>query len=170
MEAWQKLRADAEAFFSRLSPRERVMVTAAGAAVAAFVLLLVSMGVSHAIRDRESRIDAKTQVLSQVGQLAQTYRRAQSERSLLEAKLQGPPVQLMSFVSQTGTRLGIEVNEYLMSEVKERAMSSKEMFGNDVLWKASRSMALQKGLCVRRQQAGCECFLNGFRQWPLGLE
>ena len=55
-------------------------------------------------------------MLSQVGQLAQTYRRAQSERSLLEAKLQGPPVQLMSFVSQTGTRLGIEVNDLRPSQ------------------------------------------------------
>jgi len=111
MENLRKLRAELEAFFSRLSPRERVMVSAAAAAVVAFVLLMVSMSVSRAIRDRESRIDSKTQVLSQIGQLAQTYRRAQSERAMLEAKLKGPPVQLMSFVSQTGTRLGIEVND-----------------------------------------------------------
>jgi general secretion pathway protein M len=111
METLRKLRGEAEAVFSRLSPRERVMVSAAGAAVAAFVLLMISMGVSRAVRAREARIDAKTQVLSQVGQLAQTYRRAQSERAMLEAKLQGPPVQLMSFISQTGARLGIEVND-----------------------------------------------------------
>lgn len=116
MEQLRKLRADAEAYLARLSPRERVMVGAAAAAVVAFVLLMVSMSVSRAVRARESRIDAKTQVLSQIGQLSQTYRRAQSERAMLEAKLKGPPVQLMSFVSQTGSRLGIEVNDLRPSQ------------------------------------------------------
>jgi general secretion pathway protein M len=111
MDALRKLLADVEAFFSRLSPRERTMVSAAGAALALFVLLLVSTGVSHAIAGREARIAQKTEVLSQIGQLAQAYRRAQSERSLLEARLKSQPVQLMSYVSQTGTRLGIEVND-----------------------------------------------------------
>jgi len=116
METLRKLRADAEAVFSRLSPRERVMVAAAAGAVAAFVLLMVSMGVSRAVRNREARIESKTQVLSQIGQLAQTFRRAQAERAMLEAKLKGPPVPLMSFVSQTGTRLGIEVNDLRPSQ------------------------------------------------------
>jgi general secretion pathway protein M len=78
--------------------------------VAAFALMLVSMRVSTAIRARELRIADKTQVLSQVGQLAQGYRRAQSERALLEAKLRNK-VPLMSYISQTGGRLGIEVND-----------------------------------------------------------
>ncbi|HEY7726009.1 MAG TPA: hypothetical protein VH880_11790, partial [Anaeromyxobacteraceae bacterium] len=39
------------------------------------------------------------------------YRRAQSERAVLEAKLRGPPVALMSLVSQTGARMGIDVND-----------------------------------------------------------
>jgi general secretion pathway protein M len=106
----QTLRADAEAFLARLSPRERVMVSLAAGAVALFALMLVSMRVSGAIRAREGRIADKTQVLSQVGQLAQGYRRAQADRALLEAKLK-TKVPLMSFVSQTGTRLGIEVND-----------------------------------------------------------
>jgi len=111
MERFQKLRASAEAFFAGLSPRERVLVSAALAAVAAFVLFLISLGVSGSVSARESRIDQKTLVLSQIGQLAQGYRRAQAERTVLEGKLGGPPVQLMSFVSQAGTRLGIPVND-----------------------------------------------------------
>jgi general secretion pathway protein M len=106
-----RLLSDAGAWFSRLSPRERILVSAAGGALALFVLLLGSAGVSRAISSRESRIEQKTQVLSQIGQLAQAYRRAQSERAMLEAKLRAQPVQLMSFVSQTGARLGIEVND-----------------------------------------------------------
>ncbi len=111
MDRLRRLRAELEAALLRLSLRERVMVSAAAAAVILFVLLLVAMKVGGAIRSREERIASKTQVLSQVGQLAQGFRRAQSERAVLEAKLAGPPVQLMSLVSQAGARLGIEVND-----------------------------------------------------------
>ncbi len=111
MERLRRILGDAEAFFARLSARERVMVSAAGGALVLFVLSLVSLGVSRAIAAREARIDQKTEVLAQIGQLSQAYRRAQSERAMLEARLKGPPVQLMSTLSQTGARLGIEVND-----------------------------------------------------------
>jgi len=106
----QKLRSDVEGFLARLSPRERAMVSLAALAVSLLALMLISLKVSGTIRARETRIADKTQVLSQVGQLAQEYRRAQADRALLEAKLK-TKVPLMSFVSQTGTRLGIEVND-----------------------------------------------------------
>ncbi len=111
MEFLRKLRADVEAFLARLSPRERVMVSAAAAAVVLFFFFLVATGVSRSISARERRIETKTQVLSQIGRLAQGYRQAQSERAALESRLRGQPIQLMSYVSQTGARLGIEVND-----------------------------------------------------------
>lgn len=111
MEQLRKWKTDLEAWFSRLAPRERVMVSAAGLAVAAFVLFLVFTKVQRGIAAREANIDRKTEVIAQVGKLAQGYRQAQAERAQLEAKLKGPPLQLMSFVAQTGQRLGIEVND-----------------------------------------------------------
>jgi general secretion pathway protein M len=111
MEKLQKLRADLEAWFSRLAPRERVMVAWAGVAIVLFVVFMGFTRAQKGIGQREGRIDRKTQVLAQVGKLAVGYRQAQAERSALEAKLKGPPLQLMSFVSQTGQRLGIEVND-----------------------------------------------------------
>ncbi|BDG08988.1 type II secretion system protein GspM [Anaeromyxobacter paludicola] len=111
MEYLRKLRSDLENALSRLSPRERVMVAAAAAAVVLFVLLMVSTSVSRSIRARESRIDDKTRVLSEIGRLAQGYRSAQAERQAMESRLKGPPIQLMSYVSQAGSRLGIEVND-----------------------------------------------------------
>jgi len=111
MDRLRKLRADVDAFLARLSPRERAMVTAAGLAVVAFAVLLVSTGVSRAVTAREERIGGKTRVLSQVGKLAQGYRAAQAERSAVEARLRAPAPPLMSFISQTGQRLGIEVND-----------------------------------------------------------
>ncbi len=111
MERLRKLRAEVEAYLARLSPRERLMVTAAAVAVVLFVVSLVSAGFARSISAREARIEQKTQMLSQIGKLTQGYRQAQAERVALEARLKGPPVQLMSFLSQTGARLGIEVND-----------------------------------------------------------
>jgi general secretion pathway protein M len=111
LERLRRMRADLEAWWSRLAPRERVMVGAAGAAVALFVVFLVATGISRGVSAREARIEDKTKVLAQVGKLAATYRAAQGERQALEARLKGRPVQIMSHVSQTGATLGIEVND-----------------------------------------------------------
>ena len=111
MESLRKLRSDLEAWFAGLAPRERVLVSLAALAVALFVVFLGFAKVQRGISHREANIDRKTQVLAQVGKLAQSYRQTQAERTQLEAKLKGPPLQLMSFVSQTGQRLGIEVND-----------------------------------------------------------
>jgi general secretion pathway protein M len=111
METIRRLWSSAEAFSARLAPRERLMVSAALASIGLFVLFLASTGVSRAIAARERRIESKTEMLSQVGKLTQGYRQAKAERQSLEARLRGPPVQLMSFVSQAGTQLGVEVND-----------------------------------------------------------
>jgi general secretion pathway protein M len=111
MDPLRKLKGQVEAFLGRLSDRERVMVTAAAAAVLLFVVFLVSVTVSRSISAREERVEQKTQMLSQIGKLTQGYRQAQAERSALEARLKGQAVQLMSFVAQTGARLGIDVND-----------------------------------------------------------
>lgn len=111
MEALQKLRADLEAWSSRLAPRERVMVAAAGFAVIAFILVMGFTAGQKAIARREASIDRKTEVLARIDKLAASYRKSQSERMAMEARLKAPPLQLMSHVSQTGQRLGIEVTD-----------------------------------------------------------
>jgi general secretion pathway protein M len=107
----RKLQSDVEAFFQRLSQRERVLVTVAGLAVVAFVVFLLSTGVSRGISARQHRIVEKTRILSEVGKLAQGWRAAQSERADLERRLKGDHPPLMTFVAQTGAKLGIEVND-----------------------------------------------------------
>ena len=69
METLRRYRASLEAFAARLSPRERVMVSAALAAVAAFFLFLVVTGVSRSISARERRLEGKTEMLAQIGKL-----------------------------------------------------------------------------------------------------
>ncbi len=111
MERLKQLRAELEARFTRLSPRERLLVGAAAAATLIFFGSLVAAGMGSAVRAREARIVEKTKVMVQVGQLAGGYRRVQLERSALEARLKGQPVQLMSHVSQVGSGLGVEVTD-----------------------------------------------------------
>lgn len=111
MERLKQLRAELEARFTRFSPRERVLVGATAAAVLLFFGSLIAAGMAAAVRARESRIVEKTKVMAQVGQLAGGYRRVQMERSALEARLKGQPVQLMSHVSQVGAGLGVEVTD-----------------------------------------------------------
>ena len=110
-DAWRRLRAAVEAWISRLSPRERVMVSTAAAAIVLFAVFLVGTGISRAISARETRIEEKTRLLAQIGRLSQGYRQVQAERTALESRLRAPPVPLMSFVAQTGQQLGIEVND-----------------------------------------------------------
>lgn len=111
MQKLEQLRADLEAWASKLSPRERVMVTLAGVAVVLFVVFMVSHSLQAGVRAREARIEEKTRALAQVGTLAAGYKRVQAERASLEARLKGPHPPLLSHVSQTGSALGIEVTD-----------------------------------------------------------
>lgn len=111
MERLRKLVADLEARLATLSARERVLVGATAAAVLVFVGSLVSASISHGVSAREARIEEKTKVVSQVSKLAEGYRRAQADRQQLEARLKGNRVPLLSHIAQTGTTLGIEVND-----------------------------------------------------------
>jgi general secretion pathway protein M len=125
MDFFRQLRSDFEAWFSTLAPRERGLVSLAGIAVGLFVAFLVAVKVQRGIASREVRIEQKTEDLAQIGKLAQGYRQVQAERAQLEAKLKGPPVQLMSYVAQTGQRLGIEVNDLRPNQSAATSASDK---------------------------------------------
>ena len=120
-ELLRRLRAEAEARFTRLSQRERVLVSAAGVAVVAFVVLLIATGISRSTTARQRRIVEKTRVLAQVGHLAEGYRRGQAERRALEARLRGANVPVMTHVAQTGQALGVEVGDLRPSGQPEEA-------------------------------------------------
>jgi general secretion pathway protein M len=126
MDAWKRLRAQLEAWLRTLAPRERVMVTVAAAALAVFVVWFASHAIGQSIDARESRIEQKTRVLSQVGKLAESYRRREAERKELEARLKGSPVALMSHIAQAGATLGIAVNDLRPSTAPEEADGIRE--------------------------------------------
>jgi general secretion pathway protein M len=111
MERLRRLRGDLEAWVGTLSSRERILVTVAALCVAVFALWLVVHRIGSGATAREARIEQKTKVLSQIGKLAEGYRRRAAERQALDARLKGSPVQLMSHISQAGATLGIQVND-----------------------------------------------------------
>lgn len=111
MEGLLRLRAEVVAWLAKLSPRERVMVSAAAAAVFVFVASLVSVSISSGISTRERRIEEKTRVLSQISKLAEGWQAREAERRALEERLKGPPVQLLSYISQQGQSFQIEVGD-----------------------------------------------------------
>ncbi len=111
MEALLRLKTELLAWLGKLSPRERLMVSAAAVAVFVFVASLVSVSISHGIANRERRIEDKTRLLSQVSKLAEGYRERQAERQALETRLKGPPVQLLSYISQQGAANQIDVGD-----------------------------------------------------------
>ena len=111
MERLRALRAELVAWLGKLNPRERVMVSAAAAAVALFAVWLVSMRIGSGLTARESRIADKTRVLSQISKLAEAYRERQAQRAALEARLKGSPVQLLSYISQQGAQQQVEVGD-----------------------------------------------------------
>lgn len=111
MEKLRHLRANLAAWLTKLAPRERVMVSVAAAAVFVFVAWLVSLQLSRGIADREQRVEEKTRVLSQIGKLADGYRLRQAERLAIEARLKGPPIQLLSYISQQGASMQVDVGD-----------------------------------------------------------
>ena len=111
MEILLRLRNELVAWLAKLSPRERLMVSAAAAAVFVFVASLVSVSISRGITSREQRIEEKTRLLSQVSKLAEGYRERQALKQELEARLKGPPIQLLSYISQQGTAFQVDVGD-----------------------------------------------------------
>jgi general secretion pathway protein M len=109
MDRLRALRAELEAWLGKLSPRERVMVSAAAAAVVIFVGWLVSLSIGRGLSAREQRIENKTRVLAQVSKLAEGYRQQQAQRQELESRLKGSPVQLLSYISQQGAQQQVDV-------------------------------------------------------------
>jgi general secretion pathway protein M len=106
-----RLRGELMAWLGKLSLRERVMVLAGALSVLVFVASLLSVQISTGIGQRERRIEDKTRLLTQVSKLAEGFRQRQAERQALEARLKGPPVELLSTITQQGASAGIEVGD-----------------------------------------------------------
>lgn len=115
----RQVRGDLVAWMGKLSQRERIMVSGAAVAVFVFVTSLASLSISSSISQREQRIEGKTRYLTTIAKYAVGFRERQAERQALEQRLKGPPIQLLSFISQQGTQQQIEVGDVRPAPVSD---------------------------------------------------
>src|SRR5216684_1486723 len=87
MDRLKALLADVQAWFQRLTTRERRLVAGAATGVAAFVLFFVLIGFSTSAASYRRRTEEKLVKLQDVQTLAASYREAEQNRQSMERQL-----------------------------------------------------------------------------------
>lgn len=109
MERLRLVWADVQAWFLRLNPRERVMVTSAGAATVVAVTFLVLFLLSSSADATRRRTESKLQRLAEAEQLATGYAEAERVRKQAEAALTSSDVSLPTYVDEKGRKVGLDI-------------------------------------------------------------
>jgi hypothetical protein len=109
MNRFRQLLSDAGAAYSRLTARERGLVTLAAGGVVVLLVLLISLSVSSAVSRREARIRAKATQLEEVARLAAGYRADEMRRQELERRLRDNKTRLFSYLDELAKRQKIEI-------------------------------------------------------------
>ncbi|MGZ6080347.1 MAG: type II secretion system protein GspM [Myxococcaceae bacterium] len=109
MERLRLLWSDLQAWYMRLSARERVMVTSAGAATMVVFTLLILFLLSTSADATRRRTESKLQRLAEAEQLASGYAEAERARKQAEAALTAGDVSLLTYVSEKGRSAGLEI-------------------------------------------------------------
>ncbi len=109
MEKLKALLSDVQAWFSRLTLRERRLVGFAGAAMAVFVVFIVAYSFSSAAGDARRRIASKMTDLNEVQTLAASYRESEQARQAVERQLSASNIQLISYLTDKGTAAGLDI-------------------------------------------------------------
>lgn len=109
MERLRLLWSDLQAWYLRLSARERVMVTGAGAATVVVVTFLVLFLLSSSADATRRRTESKLQRLAEAEQLATGYAEAERARKQAEAALTSGDVSLPTYVDEKGRKAGLDI-------------------------------------------------------------
>ncbi len=109
MERLRVLWADLQAWFLRLNPRERVMVTAAGGTGVVVFLFIVLFLLSSSADSTRRRTESKLQRLAEAEQLAAGYAEAERARKQAEAALTSSDVSLATYVDEKGRKAGLDI-------------------------------------------------------------
>ena len=109
MERLRLLWSDLQAWFLRLNPRERVMVTGAGGAAVVVITFLVLFLLSTSADATRRRTTSKLQRLAEAEQLAAGYAEAERVRKQAEAALTASEVSLLTYVNEKGTKAGLDI-------------------------------------------------------------
>ncbi|MBX7113339.1 MAG: type II secretion system protein M [Myxococcaceae bacterium] len=109
MESLRSAIANAQAYFSTLTQRERRMVGGAIVAVLGFIIFITTFSISARADTIRSHIKEKTAQLEQVQELAATFRDADSARQQVELSLRASNVRLATFVEDKGKAAGLSI-------------------------------------------------------------
>ena len=109
MDRLRSLLADAQAYLASASPREKRLIAFGTGGVALFLLLVVVLSFSAAIRKGQATLDEKRTDFDKISALSVGYAHEEQERQLLEARLRQSPPGLMSFVDGIARQEGVEV-------------------------------------------------------------
>lgn len=109
MERLRLLWADVQAWYLRLNPRERVMVTSAGIATVVVVTFIVLFFFSSSADATRRRTESKLQRLAEAEQLATGYAEAERARKQAEAALTSSEVSLPTYVDEKGRKAGLDI-------------------------------------------------------------
>ncbi len=101
--------ADAQAWLSAASPRERRLLALAAGGVLLFIVLISYASFSSAIRRAQANLDEKRSDFEKISRLAAGYGAQEQERQMLEARLRQSPPALMSFVDTTSRNDGVDI-------------------------------------------------------------
>jgi type II secretory pathway component PulM len=101
--------ADAQAWLSAASPRERRLILIAAGASLLLVVLITYASFASGIRGAEAALEEKRTDFEKISRLAAGYGALEQERQLLEARLRQSPPALMSFVDTTSRNAGVDV-------------------------------------------------------------
>ena len=116
MDAWKRLQAqlrgnlaNGQAWFARLTARERQLVVVAGSTLGVFLLFALFFTLTSTGAATERRTAQKLQKLQDVQLLAASYRDAEQERQSAERQLSTGAVSLTSYIEDKGAAAGIEI-------------------------------------------------------------
>lgn len=109
MDRLRALLADAQAWFQRLTERERRLVVIASSALGVFVLFFVLISFASSAASYRRRTEEKLNKLSEVQTLAASYREAEQNRQAMERQLTTNKLSLISYLEEKGTGAGLSI-------------------------------------------------------------
>ena len=101
--------SDLQAWYLRLNPRERLMVSVAGGATVVVVLFITLFLLSSSADATRRRTQTKLQRLAEAEQLASGYAEAERARKQAEAALTSSEVSLPTYVDEKGRHAGLDI-------------------------------------------------------------
>jgi general secretion pathway protein M len=105
----KQLWSDAQSWFLRLTERERVLVSAAGATLGVFIVFAILYSFASSASGIRDRTEKKLRQLETAEALAASYSDAERARQDVERQLTTNSVSLISYIEEKGERAGMKI-------------------------------------------------------------